>query len=60
VFKCEKCGLFSQPGEKQVQMVVETRKKNYLDLKNGTTGEGFETVREIRVHSSCVPKKVGV
>jgi hypothetical protein len=55
MFKCEKCGLLSQPNEKQARLVTEIRKKKYID-----GGEGFETVQEIRVHSSCVPKKAVV
>jgi len=53
VYKCEKCEQFSKPGEKQKRVVVETRKKIYSDPRNGTTGEGWEIVKEVAVCATC-------
>ncbi len=58
MFKCEKCGLDSAPGETQTKVVIATRKKEYLAFQraNGTHdrgGLGREIVQEVAVHEHC-------
>lgn len=58
MFKCEKCGLDSEPGETQVKIVIATRKKEYPAFQrvNGTHdrgGTGREIAQEVVVHERC-------
>lgn len=50
MFKCDSCGVTSQPREPQTTRVVKTRHKEYLYPHYG---EGTETVKEIHVCSNC-------
>lgn len=53
MFKCEDCGKVTQPNEKQVRVVVETRRKQYQNERREIVGEGVETVREKKVCGEC-------
>jgi hypothetical protein len=58
MFKCEKCGNDSQPGERPTRVVVARRKREYPAFQrvNGTHdrgGIGFEIVREVVAHDGC-------
>lgn len=61
MFKCERCGLDSAPGETQVKIVIATRKKEYPAFQrvNGTHdrgGVGVEIAQEAAVHERCAPE----
>ena len=56
MFNCQSCYRTTQPTEKQVRVVVESRPKVYYNDRKEVEGEGFETVREIRVCEPCGAK----
>ena len=61
MFKCEKCGKVTQPGDKINKKVVETREREYTSIigydKNDKpiykTSTGWEIVKEINVCDNC-------
>ena len=56
MFKCEKCGRITEPGEKQHKKVIETREKIYKNEdKHGNikTSKGTEIVKEINICEEC-------
>jgi hypothetical protein len=61
MFKCDVLGKFSQPGEKCLKLVIETRPRTYVQrVRNEETlrwedlvvGSGTEIVRELNVTES--------
>lgn len=49
MFRCEKSGRVTKPGEKMKKIVVETRERVYLDEDGVEIGRGKEIVKEISV-----------
>ena len=63
MFICEKCSGVSEPGEKPIVVVTETRKRTYENFQ-GKIGDdcrsfGWEVVKETRVHRKCAPQREG-
>lgn len=54
MFICQHCGCLSDPNEKPVRVVTETREKLYDN--DGVITKGREIVRELLVHLDCVEK----
>lgn len=54
MFICQHCGCLSDPGEKPVRVVAETREKLYDN--DGVITKGREIVRELIVHKDCEEK----
>jgi hypothetical protein len=55
MFKCEKCGKISNPGETSNKVVVEKRDKTYRYKKDKVemTSHGWEIKKEIIVCDEC-------
>lgn len=53
MFKCQSCGTNSQPKDKQIKIVIETRHKQYYN-ENGLHTHGLEIVKEISVGPCCL------
>jgi hypothetical protein len=54
MFRCQKTGKLSKPGEKPVRVVIETREKTYTipardPRKDPKVTHGWEIVRELLV-----------
>lgn len=67
MYKCQKCKQFSKPGEKANPIVTSFRPKKYhlmeyvvndegnlTPVQGKLQGEGFETIKEIRVCNKCL------
>jgi hypothetical protein len=50
MFICQKCGCQTEPGQKQITVITQTRPRTYFN-DNGTTSHGSEIMREIKVCS---------
>lgn len=55
MFVCQLCKKDSEPHEKPVAVVLETRTKVYPAryTKGDLGGKGFETVKEVLAHAEC-------
>ena len=57
MYKCERCGQSTAPGDKMEKIVTETRSKVYMAKnKRGReyeAGRGWEIVKEIAVCPQC-------
>lgn len=64
MYKCQKCGRLTKPGEKQNKLVVQTREKTYInkvienkrEIEKVTTG--FEIAKEINVCDKCYEESI--
>lgn len=64
MFRCDACGKQSQPGEKMIRVVTETRPKTYTRTRTRRDGSeyeeevgyGEEIVSEAKVHAACAPQ----
>ena len=56
MFRCEKSGRVTRPGEKMKKIVVETRERVYLDEDGTEIGRGREIVKEISVSPATYVK----
>ena len=55
MFRCQRCGQLSYPGEQPVRVVTKTRDKIYpVDTYHRSIGSGSEIVVEERWRLSCV------
>ena len=55
MYVCELCFGVSQPRDKQIKRVVETRERIYYDTSGrNKIGEGREIVKEQVICASCV------
>ena len=63
-FRCQKCGDAQGDGTTPITVVIERRNKVYpvrRDAKGDVIdkgGAGYETVREIKACSRCVPEEL--
>ena len=57
MFKCDDCGKTTQPGEACNVVVTETRHKAYYDKYNNFIGDGYETVKEMKLCLACSEKE---
>ncbi len=56
MFRCEKTGRVTRPGEKMKKIVVETRERVYCDEDGVEIGRGREIVKEISVSPATYTK----
>ena len=56
MFRCEKSGRVTKPGEKMKKIVVETRERVYHDEDGMEVGRGREIVKEISVSPAAYTK----
>lgn len=56
MFRCEKTGRVTRPGEKMKKIVVETRERVYCDEDGAEIGRGREIVKEISVSPTTYTK----
>lgn len=56
MFRCEKSGRVTKPGEKMKKIVVETRDRVYTDEDGVEIGHGKEIVKEISVSPATYTK----
>lgn len=54
MFKCGGCGKMTNPRDKGVVRVIETRMKTYYDKQGHYQGDGEEITKEIRICPVCV------
>ena len=60
MFKCQRCGRTTNPGEKLARRIVETRDKVYTNSFEDNRGrifkkdsKGYEIIREIGICERC-------
>jgi hypothetical protein len=56
MFRCQVTGELSNPNEKPVKVVVQTREVQYKNHMNEVIGTGWEIVKEISVRVNNVEK----
>lgn len=62
MFRCDKCGKITRPGEKQTKKVVKTRDKAYeykdkFEREQTKFKENAEIVKEINLCESCAEEE---
>lgn len=61
MFRCEKCGKITKPGEKQSKKVIKTREKSYINKDKYGKEKitiGHEIVKEINICEECFSKEI--